>query len=724
MWQDNIYLNVLLVSILVLFAASFYIIRYFKKTLNPYLVMLLFVSIGCMVAEYLMLGFTSLSLKIIFDRIAFTGIAAIPVLWFLAALKISNNDKYINYKTISLISLLPASLMILSFTNEFHGLMWKEVYLSNITPYLLIKEPNVLSWVFKSYSAVIGIFGLILILRILFKEKYYYREQSGLIMPVAVVSLLLITFGILGIEPFNYINITPIVIALCVMFLVFILNKRRKGMMQTIGANKIIDNMGDGVFILSPENKVVSFNNSAGIMFKIGSDNIIGKDILRVVPDINISEMLSRDKSSKYVKIEDNGGTSYYSISTSNIKDFQDIMIGKYVIFRDYTDKVKSEEEIEYLGYHDNLTGLYNRAYFEREIKNMDTPVRLPLSIVVGGVNGLRIVNEAFGRKKGDLILTILAKIFEKSVRKDSVVCRWGEDKFIFIFPKTFHKEAEKIIERIRKKIVNYKKAEVPLSMALGSATKEYPSENIGDIIIEAESNMFKRKLIEGGSVASSIIASLERTLSEKSHETEQHAKRMDNFARTLGKNIGLTENILNNLSLLASLHDIGKVAITEEILLKKLKLTEEEWEAIKKHPVIGSNIVKSTRQIAHISEGILHHHEWWNGAGYPSGLKGEEIPIESRIISIVDAYDVMRNGRPYKKKMSKIEAIEELRRCSGTQFDTELVEIFIKKVLHDEETIKKKTVERQSENGWKMRSSEKLNNKKLPVNHPAIQTP
>ena len=724
MWQNNIYLNVLLVSILVLFAASFYIIRYFKKTLNPYLVMLLFVSIGCMVAEYLMLGFTSLSLKIIFDRIAFTGIAAIPVLWFLAALKISNNDKYINYKTISLISLLPAALMILSFTNGFHGLMWKEVYLSNITPYLLIKEPNVLSWVFKSYSAVIGIFGLILILRILFKEKYYYREQSGLIMPVAVVSLLLITFGILGIEPFNYINITPIVIALCTMFLVFILNKRRKGMMQTIGANKIIDNMGDGVFILSPENKVVSFNNSAGIMFKIGSDNIIGKDILRVVPDINISEMLSRDKSSKYVKIEDNGRTSYYSISTSNIKDFQDIMIGKYVIFRDYTDKVKSEEEIEYLGYHDNLTGLYNRAYFEREIKNMDTPVRLPLSIVVGGVNGLRIVNEAFGRKKGDLILTILAKIFEKSVRKDSVVCRWGEDKFIFIFPKTFQEEAEKIIERIRKKIVNYKKAEVPLSMALGSATKEYPSENIGDIIIEAESNMFKRKLIEGGSVASSIIASLERTLSEKSHETEQHAKRMDNFARTLGKNIGLTENILNNLSLLASLHDIGKVAITEEILLKKLKLTEEEWEAIKKHPVIGSNIVKSTRQIAHISEGILHHHEWWNGAGYPSGLKGEEIPIESRIISIVDAYDVMRNGRPYKKKMSKIEAIEELRRCSGTQFDTELVEIFIKKVLHDEETIKKKTVERQSENGWKVRSSEKLNNKKSLVNHPAIRTP
>ncbi len=692
MWQNNTYLNILLLSIVILLAVSFYILKYFKKTHNLYLISVLFVSIGCMVAEYLMLGFTLLPLKIIFDRIAFAGIAAIPVLWFLAALKISNNDKYINYKTISLISFLPATLMILSFTNEFHGLMWKEVYLSNITPYLLIKEPNVLSWVFKSCSAVIGISGLILILRVLFKEKYYYREQSGLIMPAAVVSLLLITLGILGIEPFNYINITPIVVALCMISLVFILNKRRKGMMLTIGANKIIDSIGDGVFMLSPENTVVSFNNSASIMFGVTDDNIVGKDILRVMPDMDISDLLNTDKSSKCIKIKDNGRTAYYKISTSDIRDFQDTVIGKYIIFRDNTERVKTEEEIEYLGYHDNMTGLYNRVYFEKEIKTLDTPVQLPLSIVVGGVNGLRIVNEAFGRKKGDLVLRILAKIFEKSVRKDSVVCRWGEDKFVFIFPETSQKEAEKIIERIREKIANYKMDEVPLSIALGSATKEYPTENIGDITIEAESNMFKRKLVEGGSVSSSIIASLERALFEKSHETEEHAQRMSDFAQMLGKNIGLTENILNDLSLLASLHDIGKVAITEEILLKKLKLTEEEWEAIKRHPVIGSNIAKATNQIAHIAEGILHHHEWWNGAGYPYGLKGKEIPIESRIISIVDAYDVMRNGRPYKKKMSKKEAIEELRRCRGTQFDPELVEVFIKKVLYDEKQIKKKT--------------------------------
>jgi len=150
---------------------------------------------------------------------------------------------------------------------------------------------------------------------------------------------------------------------------------------------------------------------------------------------------------------------------------------------------------------------------------------------------------------------------------------------------------------------------------------------------------------------------------------------------------------VLNDLSLLSSLHDIGKIAITEEILLKKTRLTEEEWEAIKKHPVIGSNIAKSTTQIAHVADGILYHHEWWDGSGYPKGLKGENIPIEARIISIVDAYDVMRNGRPYKRKMSKTEAVMELKRCSGTQFDPNLVEIFLSKVLDARVAVKKVAV-------------------------------
>ena len=173
-------------------------------------------------------------------------------------------------------------------------------------------------------------------------------------------------------------------------------------------------------------------------------------------------------------------------------------------------------------------------------------------------------------------------------------------------------------------------------------------------------------------------IASLKRILFEKSIETEEHTNRTNILALQLGKNLNLSENELAELSLLATLHDVGKVAIPEGILIRQGKLSENEWKLIKKHPEIGYNIVKSTPHLSHVANAILCHHEWWDGSGYPQGLKGEEIPITSRILAIVDAYDVIIEGRPYKKSLSKKEAIEELKRYSGTQFDPRLVEKFI----------------------------------------------
>jgi len=723
MWQNNIYLNILLAFILILFALSLYILKNYRKTSNIYIIILLFVSIGIIAAEYVGLGFASLSLKILFDRIAFTGIATIPVLWLLAALRISNNKRRINYKTISLISFIPAILIILNFTNDFHGLMWKEIYAGGAAQNILIKEPGLLFWVFIGYAVIAGILSLSPVLEVLFREKYYYKSHLGLLTAVIFISFLFIILDNLEIQPFSYISLAPIITASGIIFLMFIFNRKRKNVILSIAVNKIVEKMSDGVFVIDTENRILDFNNSAAMIFKIKNKKIIGEDILKVMQDVNIISgddmgdvdiggILDKEKDNRLIKIEDDGNTAYYNISISAINDFQDIMIGKYIIFENYSDRVRAEKEAKYAGYYDKLTGLPNKSYFEKEVENIDRDINLPISIVIGGVNSMRIINEAFGREKGDIVLCTLAKIFKDSVKKDSIICRWGEDKFAFIFPKTSRKEVEDIINKLRRKISSCKEVEIPLSIALGSATKEKSTEDIVDIIMEAESNMFKRKLVESGSVSSSILSSLERTLFEKSHETGAHAKRLDNYARILGKNIGLAENKLDILSLLASLHDIGKVAITEEILLKKVKLTEDEWEAIKKHPVVGSNIVRSTRQISHVAEGILHHHEWWNGMGYPDGLKGEEIPIESRIISIVDAYDVMRNGRPYKKKMTREEAIEELRKCSGTQFDPALVEIFIEKVLHEEGEAKKKKTKRKESKSRAGKSSKKSSEK------------
>jgi HD-GYP domain-containing protein (c-di-GMP phosphodiesterase class II) len=164
-------------------------------------------------------------------------------------------------------------------------------------------------------------------------------------------------------------------------------------------------------------------------------------------------------------------------------------------------------------------------------------------------------------------------------------------------------------------------------------------------------------------------------------------------FAKQMGKKLKLSAGQLDELNLLAALHDLGKISIADSIILKPGKLNDEEWKLIKKHPEIGYRISQSSLQLAPISNAILSHHENWDGSGYPHGLRKSEIPLISRIISIVDAYDAMTSDRPYRKAMSKADAIKELKRCSGTQFDPDLVKFFIDKVLTSKKYSQKEKV-------------------------------
>jgi len=189
---------------------------------------------------------------------------------------------------------------------------------------------------------------------------------------------------------------------------------------------------------------------------------------------------------------------------------------------------------------------------------------------------------------------------------------------------------------------------------------------------------MYKNKLAGKQSNAGSVIAALEQALYEKSNETMEHTQRLKELSLKLGKKLKLHPHQLDELSLLASLHDIGKVAVPEAILLKEGTLTENEWEVIKRHTEVGFNIAQSSPQIAHVARYILSCHEKWDGTGYPQGLAKEEVPLLSRIVAITDSYDVMTSKRAYKTAMSRDDAVKELRRCAGTQFDPLMVEKFI----------------------------------------------
>jgi len=370
----------------------------------------------------------------------------------------------------------------------------------------------------------------------------------------------------------------------------------------------------------------------------------------------------------------------FESIRVKKIWKKNDITLLKLVgeILANALERKKAEEKIQYLLLKDKLTGLYNRAYFKEELKRLDAKRQLPLSFIMIDINGLKLVNDAFGHREGDKLLKKITRILKSCCREEDIIARWGGDEFSILLPKTTERDSEEIVNRIRAACIKTNDQKIPLSISLGTSTKINEDCDIGTIVKEAEDWMYRRKLLERKSTSSSIISSLERTLQEKSYETEEHAVRMKELALVLGHSLKLPENKLNELSLLSTLHDIGKIAIPDEILMKPGKLTEKEWDIVKRHPEVGYNISGSSPQLEPIADAVLTHHEWWDGSGYPHGLKGENISLISRIISIADAYDVMTHERPYKKAVSKKEALEELKRCAGTQFDPKLVKTFI----------------------------------------------
>ncbi|MDD4838268.1 MAG: diguanylate cyclase, partial [Synergistaceae bacterium] len=355
------------------------------------------------------------------------------------------------------------------------------------------------------------------------------------------------------------------------------------------------------------------------------------------------------------------------------------------VAFMDITDRKKAENELLYLSFHDHLTGLYNRRYFEQELKKMDTPENLPLSIIMFDVNGLKLVNDSFGHDLGDVLLKKSAEAIIKACREEDIAARIGGDEFVVLLPKTAASEALQVSNYIKELASNEKVANLELSISYGYDTKKTDKQSINEIIANAENHMYRHKLYERSSIRSKMTDLIMNTLFEKSDREAAHSNRVSSICEAIASKMNMGQEAVKKMKIAGLIHDIGKIGVDERILNKPGSLTFEERGYIERHPEIGWRLLSSTDEFSELAKYVLSHHENWDGTGYPNGIKGEAIPLEARIISVADAYDAMTSVRSYRDKLSKEEAVNELRRCSGTQFDPEIVDVFLNQVLSEE---------------------------------------
>ncbi len=348
-------------------------------------------------------------------------------------------------------------------------------------------------------------------------------------------------------------------------------------------------------------------------------------------------------------------------------------------ILRDVSERLRADARLHHVSTHDSLTGLYNRAYLEVEFRRRHDSLPLPCALIACDIDGLQMTNETLGHAAGDQRLIMTAVLLSALVEPGDILSRVGGDEFALIRPGADRVQAEKICNHLRESVDLYNSAnkDIYLSLSAGYAVTDAKPIELNVLLRDADNQVRREKLLRAQSTRSGIVNTVMTLLEARDFITEGHAERLEVMVSGLAEKIGFASSQQDAMKLFAKFHDIGKVGISDAILFKPGPLNEEERDEMRRHSEIGYRIALSSVDLVHIAEWILRHHEWWNGSGYPIGLAGPAIPLECRILAIADAFDAMTSDRPYRKAMSPIEAVKELRKFSGLQFDPDLLEPF-----------------------------------------------
>lgn len=443
----------------------------------------------------------------------------------------------------------------------------------------------------------------------------------------------------------------------------------------------------DAIFIETPAGDIIDANPAACKLLQYSREELIGMNIARLLPDTveetpgeRMLQMLEAQTTPFISENLRNDGSKIPIELTAREYQIED---QRYVVIiaRDISERMQLEQELLYLSQHDSLTKLYNRDFFEAEIVRLGDKRYAPVGIVICDIDGLKLINDTLGHHAGDILISKAADLIKSCFRETDVIARIGGDEFAILLPQCSPEVLENACQQINDVVFEYNllHSVLPLSISVGCAIDN--AENAGNLnrlFREADDRMYREKLLNSQAARYSLFQSIMREMEAENLRTGGHSERVKQLSEKLAYRLQLSPSRIAILRRLAQYHDIGKICISNITLLKSEQLTTDERSQIQRHPDIGRRIAQSIPDLADIADLIWKHHEWWDGTGYPLGLKAEEIPLECRILNITEAYDAMIHDQPFRPAMSEESAKAELKRCAGSQFDPTLVTEFL----------------------------------------------
>jgi diguanylate cyclase (GGDEF)-like protein/PAS domain S-box-containing protein len=462
---------------------------------------------------------------------------------------------------------------------------------------------------------------------------------------------------------------------------------------------EVLNLLNEVVFEMNIQGKITFANNRAYDFFGLTEDDyrmgvyaanyVIPGDRIRLAK--NLQQILKGEflGPSEFTIQRKDGSTFPAMIHTTRMMR-NGKPVGWSGIIIDISEHKMLEDQIITLSRRDALTGLYNRLSFEDKMREL-ADNKDPFSIIICDVDGLKLANDTMGHSCGDQLIVAAAQALKTTFSNDTFIARIGGDEFVIILT---HGRTITIEEKINAlqvtiAISNRDTTErIPLSLSCGYAVSKTNLTDPERILKEADHNMYKVKLYHSQSNRNTVIQTLLKALNTRDYISEGHIESLQNLMLSLAARLGIAPQKMDDQRLFVQFHDIGKIGVPDWILFKQEPFAMEERTEMQRHSEIGYRIAQAAPDLVHISDWILKHHEWWDGSGYPLGLKGTEIPLECRILSIVDAFDAMTHDRTYRKAIAPSKAIAEIKRFSGVQFDPRIVEEFLQ-LAREKENVK-----------------------------------